>query len=144
MELRVDRYAHLAEETIGRFYIDGVYQCYTLEDQHRDVKVKGDTRIPAARYEVVLRREGGFHMNYAKRFPDIHKGMLHVTNVPNFQFILIHVGNDEGDTAGCLLVGLTRVGKTIGQSVAAYKKIYPPIAKALLAGEKVFVTYNDL
>jgi hypothetical protein len=43
MELRVDRYAHLAQETIGRFYIDDIYQCYTLEDQHREVKVKGDT-----------------------------------------------------------------------------------------------------
>ena len=144
MELRVDRYAHLENETIGRFYINDVYQCYTLEDEHREVKVKGDTRIPAGRYEVVLRREGGFHMNYAKRFADIHKGMLHVTGVPNFQFILIHVGNTELDTMGCLLVGLTKVGKTIGQSVAAYKKIYPPIAAALTAGQKVFITYNDL
>jgi hypothetical protein len=144
MQLRVDRYQHNEQETFGRFYIDDVYQCYTLEDQHRDVKVKGDTRIPAGTYEVVLRREGGFHLNYSKRFADIHKGMLHVTNVPNFQFILIHVGNTELDTHGCLLVGLTKTGKAIGQSVAAYKKIYPPIAKVLLAGERVLITYNDL
>jgi len=144
MELTVDRYQHNQNETIGRFYIDGVYQCYTLEDEHREVKVKGDTRIPSGRYEVKLRREGGFHMNYTKRFADIHKGMLHITGVPNFDFILIHVGNDEGDTMGCLLVGLTKTGNAIGQSVAAYKKIYPPIAKALVEGKKVFITYNDL
>jgi hypothetical protein len=144
MELTVDRYQHNPQETIGRFYIDGVYQCYTLEDQHRDIKVKGDTRIPSGRYEVKLRREGGHHMKYAKKFPDIHKGMLHVIDVPNFQFILIHVGNTELDTMGCLLVGLSKTGKTIGQSVAAYKKIYPPIAKALIEGKKVFITYNDL
>jgi hypothetical protein len=42
------------------------------------------------------------------------------------------------------LVGLTKTGKAIGQSVAAYKKIYPPIAKALVEGKKVFITYNDL
>jgi hypothetical protein len=83
-------------------------------------------------------------MNYAKRFADIHKGMLHIIDVPNFQFILIHVGNTELDTMGCLLVGLTKVGKTIGQSVAAYKKIYPPIAAAITAGQKVCITYNDL
>lgn len=144
MQLRVDRYQHNENETIGRLYIDDVYQCYTLEDQHRDVKVKGDTRIPAGTYEVKLRREGSFHLRYSQKYPDIHKGMLHVTNVPNFEFILIHVGNDELDTAGCLLVGLTKAGRAIGQSVAAYKKIYPPIAKALLAGEQVFITYNDL
>lgn len=144
MELRVDRYIHNPEETIGRFYIDGAYQCYTLEDQHRDIKVKGDTRIPAGRYEVVLRREGGHHIKYAQKFPDIHKGMLHLLNVPNFQFILIHVGNTELDTMGCILVGLTKQAKTIGQSIAAYKKIYPPIAKALIEGKKVFITINDL
>ena len=83
-------------------------------------------------------------MKYAKKFPDIHKGMLHIIDVPNFQWILIHVGNTELDTMGCLLVGLTRTGRTIGQSVAAYKKIYPPIAAALTAGKKVFITYNDL
>ena len=144
MELRVDRYAHNPQETIGRFYIDDIYQCYTLEDQHREVKVKGDTRIPSGRYEVVLRREGGHHMKYAKKFPDIHKGMLHIIDVPNFQWILIHVGNTGLDTMGCLLVGLTKTARTIGQSVAAYKKIYPPIASALTAGKKVFITYNDL
>lgn len=144
MELRVDRYAHLAEETIGRFYIDDIYQCYTLEDQHRDIKVMGDTRIPAGRYPVVLRREGGHHIRYAAKYAGMHQGMLHIINVPNFKWILIHVGNTELDTMGCLLVGLTKHARTIGNSVAAYKKIYPPIANAIMAGEEVWITYNDL
>lgn len=144
MELKVDRYIHNPEETIGRFYIDDKYQCYTLEDQHRDKKVWGDTRIPAGRYKVVLRREGGHHIRYAQRFAGMHQGMLHIINVPNFKWILIHVGNDEEDTAGCLLVGLTKTARTIGQSVAAYKKIYPTIAHAIMAGEEVWITYNDI
>ena len=31
--------------------------------------------------------------------------MLHITNVPNFEYILIHCGNTDEHTSGCLLVG---------------------------------------
>ncbi len=109
MELTVLRYASGEESTLGLLYIDKKFACYTLEDEHRDVKVMGETRIPAGRYQVKLRTEGSHHLRYQQKFPDIHKGMLHVTNVPNFQWILIHIGNDDDDTAGCLLVGDTSV-----------------------------------
>ncbi len=145
MEIRVERFLHNPEETIGRLYIDGSHQCYTLEDQHRDIKVHGDTRIPAGRYQIRLRTEGGFHARYLKKFgAAFHKGMLHVTQVPGFEFILIHIGNTDADTAGCLLVGLSHRGRSIGSSEAAYRNIYPPVAAALLAGKEVWIEYIDL
>jgi len=143
MKILVERFKHNPEETIGKLYIDGVFQCFTLEDQHRDVKVKTDTRIPAGTYKLALRKVGGFHTRYAARFPGMHKGMLHVTNVPGFEFILIHLGNTEKDTAGCLLVGLHRQERTISGSEAAYKKIYPPIAAAIEIGQEVTIEYKD-
>ena len=68
--------------------------------------------------------------------------MLHVTDVPNFEYILIHTGNTDEHTAGCLLLGDTsqqNVSKEgfIGASTEAYKRVYPRIADAILSGDKV-------
>ena len=65
--------------------------------------------------------------------------MLHVTNVPGFEYILIHLGNTEKDTAGCVLVGASRdiVKGTIGGSEIAYRRLYPKVLKAIEAGEVV-------
>jgi len=125
------------------------FLCYTLEDEYRDEKIKGETRIPAGTYEVVFRKTGGFNSKYNERFAEIHLGMLHITNVPNFEYILIHCGNTDEHTAGCLLVGDSQTNNQIkkdgfiGSSTQAYKRIYPPIAKALENGECVEITYID-
>jgi len=124
------------------------FLCFTLEDEFREKKVRGKTRIPAGEYEITLRREGGFHQRYAQQFGSLHKGMLWVRNVPEFEFILIHGGNSHADTEGCLLVGdqltqnINRAG-FLGSSIPAYRRIYPPIAKALEENKKVHITYID-
>ena len=69
--------------------------------------------------------------------------MIHVDNVPNFEYILWHIGNDDDDTAGCLLVGKTSQDNFIGSSTVAYKEIYPDIAGAIIRGDKVTATYID-
>ena len=79
----------------------------------------------------------------------MHKGMLWVRDVPNFEYILIHTGNTDEHTAGCLLLGNTQqtnFGSSdgfVGSSVNAYKRVYPKIAKALVEGEEVTITYTD-
>lgn len=149
MELKVYRFSSQSQTTLGALHINGEFECYTLEDQHQDVKVKGETRIPAGKYEIKLRTVGGFHEKYSKKFPGMHKGMLHVTNVPNFEYILIHIGNDEDDTQGCLLVGThcnnnkLDVGKIVA-STDAYKTMYPKVLAAIEKGEKVTIEYFDL
>ena len=129
------------------------FLAYTLEDEYRDSyteKVMHETRIPAGTYEVILRTVGRIHKNYTKRFADIHKGTLHVINVPNFKYILIHCGNTDEHTSGCLLVGDTQTNNQvkkdgfIGQSTNAYKRIYPAIAKELEDGGCVTITYKDI
>jgi hypothetical protein len=154
VHLRVDRIESDNESTLGRLYLDGRFQCWTLEDQYRTgPKVRGETRIPAGTYQVGFRTEGGFHAQYAETYgakfgPDWHKGMLHVTNVPGFDYILIHVGNSHDDTAGCLLVGHQHSKVNgyhyIGSSRPAYEALYPLVRQALLAGEEVLIEYLDL
>jgi hypothetical protein len=138
----VKRIKNNGDTTIGELYIDGVFECDTLEDEPRKVKVRGETRIPAGTYEIKLRTAGSFHAKYSERFKDIHHGMLHITNVPGFDYILIHCGNTDEDTAGCLLVGEAQEW-ILKNSTAAYKKLYLKISGALLKNEKVFITYMD-
>ncbi|WP_430810133.1 MULTISPECIES: DUF5675 family protein [unclassified Carboxylicivirga] len=145
MDLKVVRYSGSGESTLGLLFIDGAFACYTLEDEHRTIKVMGETRIPAGRYRVELRSYGGHHWRYLKRYgSEFHKGMLQIMNVPGFTDILIHKGNDDDDTAGCLLVGDTANNNQvtdgfIGNSTVAYNRIYPFVRDAILRGDEVFL-----
>ena len=156
MELEVLRFSSESDSTNGILFdasnkLDGKkFLCYTLEDEKRSEKVRGETRIPAGTYEIKIRDVGGFHSRYSKKFGKMHRGMLHVTNVPGFDYILIHCGNTDEHTAGCLLVGDSQENNQIkkdgfiGKSTQAYKRIYPKIAKAIENGEKVTIKYKSL
>jgi len=149
MELTVQRFSSNKESTLGIILLECDFQCYSIEDEYRSKKVRGETRIPAGRYRVTLRTEGGFHQRYLQRFgSDFHKGMLWVRDVPNFEYILFHIGNDDDDTDGCIITGNTANNNRhgtgfVGDSTGAYKDLYPKIASALLDGEDVFLNVLD-
>ena len=132
------------DTTLGVFVIDGQAVCGTVEDQEqKGEKVYAETRIPNGIYKIGLRSAGGFHNRYSTKFPDIHKGMLCIYNAPdwklltekhNFQYILIHCGNTDDHSAGCVLTNFginfdTMVGDS---SVNAYKHIYPILRDKVL------------
>ena len=125
------------------------FLCYSLEDEYRNDKVMHETRVPAGTYQIKLRKEGGFNARYTKKYGNFHKGMLHVQDVPGFEYILIHTGNTDEHTSGCLIVGDSQENNQlikngfIGKSVQAYKRIYTPIAESLENGEEVTITYVD-
>ena len=154
MKLKVLRFSSEADSSSGLLFeetaMGNKFLCYTLEDERRALKVKGETRVPAGTYKIELRKEGGFHARYDKKYPGIHRGMLHVTDVPNFEYILIHCGNTDEHTAGCLLVGDSQENNQIttngfiGKSTQAYKRIYPDIANAIDCGEEVTITYKTI
>jgi len=129
------RYDSDEESTLSLVFVDDKFSVYGLEDEHRTLKVAGETRIPAGRYKITVRDFGGFHGRYAKKFPDFHKGMLWIRDVPNFEYVLIHIGNTDDDTAGCLLVG-SQPSKakslTVSNSTTAYKKLYKQVIQAAL------------
>lgn len=154
MMLQVLRFSSQGTDTIGLLRDvtdpeDPRFLCFTLEDEYRTKKVRGQTRIPAGVYPISLRTEGGFHERYAKKFPAMHKGMLWIRDVPGFEWILMHIGNDDDDTAGCLLLGdevrqnVTGAGR-LKNSTACYQRVYAYVLAALERGEDVRIMYVDL
>ena len=143
MEIKGSRYSDNGNSTLGLFIIDDKFECYMLEDEFREVKVKGKTRIPSGRYEIKKREViSPMTEKYRKQFSwfDWH---LEVTGVPGFKYVYIHKGNTEDHTDGCLIVGDTVNNNQLergftGKSTQAFERIYKKISKAL-ESERVFI-----
>jgi hypothetical protein len=150
MKLQVVRTQFGKDATNGLLFIDGKFECYTLEDQYQAVKVMHETCIPEGEYDIQFRKTGGFHTRYSAKYGNSHYGMLHLQDVPGFTYILIHSGNTDEHTSGCLIVGETQqdldLGKDgfVGQSVKAYKAMYRKVANELLQGKKVSIEYTTI
>ena len=113
--------------TIGLMSIEQDFECFTLEDAVREIKIPGETAIPYGEYEVVV--------SFSNRFK---KMMPLLLNVPGFEGVRIHSGNTDADTSGCIIVGQTRHEKSIGASRAAFDILFPKIQEALKV-EKVWI-----
>lgn len=138
------------EDTLGALFWDhpeeGLeFLCFTLEDQFQAVKVPGEARIPDGCYPLTLRTYGGMHERYLQRYPSLHKGMIEIREVPGFTHILIHTGNTDDHTAGCLLVGdevRTNEGKRkgfLGNSRPAYQRLYRQVTWQIEQGHQVIL-----
>lgn len=139
MLINVDRIRSNNDETLSVIDVDEVFTAFGLEDEYRAVKVAGETRIPAGRYRVALRDAGGMTERYREQFPDLHRGMLHILDVPGFEWIYFHIGNTEKHSAGCILVASrARVDAgariTIQASTEAYERFYRRVVDAAAAG----------
>ncbi len=139
MKLLVTDYKRQGDALISKFYIDGEFASYGLEDWP-----EGDeNRIKRGTYKLQFRREGETHAVYEKKFPLIHKGMIQVI-VPGRRWILHHIGNKAVHTRGCYLYGTTnnKFGE-VENSTAAYLRVYPRITAAMEKGE-VEITYAEI
>lgn len=149
------RFSSQDESTLGMIMAgsseDGkLFRCFTLEDEHRIEKLYGETRIPAGKYEIKLRTEGGMNQRYMDRF-SFHQGMLWLRDVPGFEWIYIHPGNHDDHTEGCILVGdgaqsnIPRVGRgTISYSVNAYKALYSEMIGLFNQGKRITIEIVDV
>lgn len=130
MKLLLERLQLDKDCTIGALHLDGEFECWTLEDVVRPVgapKVRGKTAVPFGTYDVVI--------THSPRFKVLMPLLL---NVPGFEGIRIHPGNTADNTEGCILVGVDRLGKSIGRSRIAYNALFAKLQKAL--GNKQRVT----
>lgn len=135
MNLRLSRRWLTERSTIGELSSDGELICFSLEDVVRPPgeKVPGKTAIPAGRYEVAI--------THSPRF-DIEMPLL--LDVPGFQGVRIHWGNDADDTEGCLLVGqVLHLPDEILQSRAAYAVLFARLVLAKSKGERIFITITN-
>ena len=131
------------DTTIGELFVDGQYQCLTLEDEYREVKVMHETRIPAGIYIIKLQQHGDMTVKYAKKFPTLHQGMLWLQDIPNFTSVYIHIGNTDDDTSGCILVGEEEKDWKLIHSTDAYLSLYSKVVSALNNNEEVKITVKD-
>jgi len=131
VKLLLVRDAYTLQSTLGKLYVDGNYQCETLEDCDRQLetggdKVQDDTAIPRGTYKVTI--------DFSTRFG---KDMPHVLDVPQFTGIRFHPGNSAYDTHGCVLVGLRRGSDYVSQSVVAFNQLYVKLDAAIEANKEV-------
>ena len=143
MKLELKRIAKKDKYTIGHLYVDNKFFCDTLEDPDRGLtstmnlteikskKIKGDTAIPTGTYKITLDVVSPKYSNFSK-YPYVKfcgGKMPRLLNIPGYEGVLIHAGNTQKDTEGCLLVGLNKVvGKVINSQVT-WKKLYEILQK---------------
>ena len=131
MEIELRRKWKTENSTIGELFINGVHECYTLEDRERPEKSKkgfGKTAIPIGRYEIVI--------NYSNAFKTYLPLLL---NVKGFLGIRIHPGNTEHDTLGCILVGSRKAENQIMNSRLAFNDLFKKLKEATKK-EKIDIT----
>ena len=117
VEILLKRIAAKDNYTIGRLYVNGKRFCDTLENTDRGLeqsmsldeilekKIYGKTAIPTGTYKITMKRKSP---KFAKidYYKELCGGyMPRLLRVPGFEGILIHRGNREDATEGCLLVG---------------------------------------
>lgn len=127
MDLNVKRLVFSEESTVGELSINGEFECYTLEDKVRPVKIKGKTAIPSGRYEVII--------NFSQRF---QRQLPLLLKVPDFEGVRIHPGNTAANTEGCILVGETKDENFVGHSRLAFDRLFEKL-KAASQTEKIFI-----
>lgn len=136
MRLRLERFEFQPDVTLGKLYVDGVYQCFILEDVVREEpgipvaqwKVSGKTAIPTGTYNLIY--------NMSNRFK---RNMFLLLNVPGFEGIRIHSGNTSADTEGCLLTGTMRTSNAVQGSKGALAVLELKVVPSIQRGEKVTV-----
>jgi hypothetical protein len=149
MELTLKRIALRDTYTIGKLYINGEYECDTLEDTVRDLnkngvfdngeqKVYGKTAIPYGTYEVTMNVQSP---KFSKKsaYSWCNGYLPRLLNVPSFDGILIHGGNTPEDTYGCILVGQNKVVGKVINSMDSLKKLCTTLKVASLNKEKITI-----
>jgi hypothetical protein len=105
MNLELLRYSDNKESTLGLLFLNGKFFCHTLEDEYREIKVRGETRIPEGTYKLGIRKaDTPLTIKYRQRY-GFFKYHIEILNVKNFTGIYIHPGNSDAHTEGCVLLG---------------------------------------
>lgn len=139
MKLRVERKYVKENYTIGNLYIDGKFFCNTLEDKVRDInkngkfdngetKVYGQTAIPYGTYEVIVNMS-----------PKFKRELPRLLNVPHFEGILIHRGNTDKDSSGCILLGENKIKGQLINSTKYEVELTKIIKAELSKRNKVYI-----
>ena len=154
MLVQVKRIFNCSKYCISHIYVDGVYVCDGIEDTDRMLdssmsetyiykkKVPAQTAIPIGTYKILM---NVISPKYSKKqyYIDVCRGKVpRLDKVPGFSGVLIHCGNDENDTAGCLLVGKNLVKGKVLYSKQCFENLYSILKQAYNKGENITITYT--
>lgn len=153
MDFLLQRFSDNRDSTLGLMLkkMTGyrtVFQGYTLEDEFRQSKVSKETRIPAGKYDLVIQKnDTPKTIQYRAKYPWFKRHIM-LNNVPGFTGIYIHIGNDDGDTDGCILMGDNADNNVLGpgsvsNSTACFRRFYESVYPALESGEKCTIEIKD-
>ena len=139
MELTLVREPTCEGFTRGELFIDGVHECYTIEDQVRKYKeVPGGTAIPPyldqepLRFRVVLTKS-----------PRFNKVLPELLNVPDFRAVRIHSGNTADDSEGCIIVGQRQGKSAVFESRDAMIELMAALDAATEGGEQIWLEIRN-
>ncbi len=135
MNLELIRKEKYDDRTIGSIYVNGSFECFSLEDKDRELekdgqKIPKQTAIPKGKYRIII--------DWSDRFKCL---MLHVLDVPQFTGIRIHAGNRPEDTEGCPVTGkeIDYQTKNLLHSVDALRDLTIKIFNDICCGEEVWM-----
>ena len=136
MELVLERKWKKSNYTIGILLIDNKKFCEVIEDKDRGlkdsmtteqiklIKKPNMTAIPTGTYDVTLDVFSSKFGNIPF-YKKVCNGKLpRLLNVKGFEGILMHCGNTQLDTSGCLIVGENKVKGKVINSKITFEKLY--------------------
>lgn len=150
MELLLIRKYKKENYCIGELYVNGVFFSNTLEDKVRDInkngkfdngeyKINNETAIPYGEYEITLDITSPKFSKY-KFYKEVCAGKLpRLLNVPNFEGVLIHCGNNAKNSSGCILVGNNTIKGELTNSKEVFKKLYSILDTANKNKEEIII-----
>jgi hypothetical protein len=152
----LQRYSDDGFSTLGIWYekfVGGkkpLFWGHILEDEHRDKKLAGDTRIWGGKvYEIGIMQEltplTEKDLN-DPRLPFFERH-LWIKDVDGFSGVYIHIGNKDGHTEACVLMGdvagsnMRTIGNdgSLSESVNCYSRFYQYLYPKLKTGDRAFV-----
>ncbi|HEC1894586.1 TPA: hypothetical protein R1804_000808 [Campylobacter jejuni] len=137
---------------IGKFKVlnddDSIlFQCFSLEEDKEGLESGKDLRVPEGIYNLRRHSPSRFQNTLRSITKKDDDKMINVYNddVSSSRAILIHWGNTDKDTQGCILLGLTKDNnnESIGQSRQACKEFYDLMYGKNLEDIKLEIT-NEL
>ncbi|EPS3559264.1 DUF5675 family protein [Campylobacter jejuni] len=124
-----------------------LFECFSLEEDKEGVERNKDLRIPEGIYNLERHSPSRFENTLRSITKKDDDTMINVYNddVPSSRAILIHWGNTDKDTQGCILLGLTKDNnnESVGQSRQACKEFYDLMHGKNLEDIKLEIT-NEL
>ncbi|EAI0432533.1 hypothetical protein FI352_01555 [Campylobacter jejuni] len=124
-----------------------LFECFALEEDKEGLESGKDLRIPEGNYNLRRHTPSRFENTLRSITKKDDDTMINVYNddVPSSRAILIHWGNTDKDTQGCILLGLTKDNnnESVGQSRQACKEFYDLMHGKNLEDIKLEIT-NEL